>query len=71
MDDRHKSLPTTGIYTVEAWTEMFGLTDHQFRKWIRKYRIPYFRPGQRFYISAEDLWACVPRVVPDGGDDGR
>ena len=56
-------LPSTGFYTVQQWTEAFGVSSEQFRFWIKKYKIPYYKPGRSFIIRAEDLWACVPLVT--------
>lgn len=56
-------LPTTGIYPVKVWAAGFEISEARFRDWIDEYKIPYFKPGRSYYIAAEDLWACVPRVT--------
>lgn len=65
-------LPTeNGIgFPVTVWAKLFGITDTTFTRWLKKYEIPYKKPGDTIYVRPDDLWERVPwSTEPSGGEE--
>lgn len=58
-----RGVPIKGKYTTFEWAEEFEISEVQFRKWVSKYRIPFWKPGQKMYIDAEDFWRFAPYIT--------
>jgi hypothetical protein len=55
-----RGVPVKGTLSIIEWAEEFEISSDQFGKWVSDYEIPYFKPGKRMYIRAEDLWPRLP-----------
>lgn len=62
-------LPTSGVFPTNEWATYFRIDNDQFLLWIKKYKIPYFRPGKSFLVRAEDLWPRLPYITHDIPDE--
>lgn len=54
------SVPQAGLFSVKRWAEFFDCSEDTFRRWVKKYRIPFFKPGDAMFLDANDVIRRLP-----------
>lgn len=62
-------IPENGIFSIKRWAEFFDSSEQSIRRWVKLYRIPYFKPGDTMFIAASDFIKRLPYNDQDPGPD--
>lgn len=58
--DNLGKIPTHGVFSIRRWAEFWESTEPSVRRWVRKYKIPFIKPGDTMFIDARDFLKRVP-----------
>jgi hypothetical protein len=54
------NVPEAGVFSIKRWAEFFESTEPSVRRWVKKYKVPFFKPGDTMFIKAVDFLKRIP-----------